>query len=84
MNYGYPGISPGKLETIPSCPPSIIITWPVTWPETAADEITTICGAISAGTAIFFSGTLVYEAGVLSAPGLERQIEHRTLRWTGK
>ena len=46
------------LVNLPSMPPSIIKTWPVTWLDTVEDAETKIWFATSNGVAIFFSGVL--------------------------
>lgn len=47
-----------RVLKYPLHPPSIMTIWPEMCPETTPEESTTICFAMSEGTAIFFKGVL--------------------------
>lgn len=50
--------SSGLFRRRPSIPPSTINTCPVTWPDTADEDNSTTCVAISIGSATFLNGVL--------------------------
>ena len=58
-------MSSRRFNNRPSMPPSTIITWPVTCPDTVAEDAIAICHATSMGCATFLRGVLYYEAKLI-------------------